>query len=85
MKYEKKKKIEKLKSYQKEIQQKLFSFESQRKACGKNMTKAQRKALEKKIIQNACIICTTLSMSANEKLEYLNPGDIEYLIVDEAC
>ena len=24
-------------------------------------------------------------MSANEKLEYLNPGDIEYLIVDEAC
>jgi hypothetical protein len=50
MKYEKKKKIDKLKSYQKEIQQKLFSFESQRKACGKNMTKAQRKALEKKII-----------------------------------
>ena len=49
------------------------------------MTKAQRKALEKKIIQNAFIICTTLSMSVNDKLDYLNPGDIEYLIVDEAC
>jgi len=24
-------------------------------------------------------------MSTNEKLEVLNPGDIEYLIVDEAC
>ena len=24
-------------------------------------------------------------MSVNEKLEYLEPGDIEYLIVDEAC
>lgn len=24
-------------------------------------------------------------MSTNEKLEYLNFGDIEYLIVDEAC
>jgi len=24
-------------------------------------------------------------MSVNEKLEYLDPGDIAYLIVDEAC
>ena len=24
-------------------------------------------------------------MSVNDKLDYLNPGDIEYLIVDEAC
>ena len=24
-------------------------------------------------------------MSTNEKLEYLQPGEIEYLIVDEAC
>lgn len=24
-------------------------------------------------------------MSTNEKLEHLNAGDIEYLIVDEAC
>lgn len=24
-------------------------------------------------------------MSTNEKLDYLNAGDIEYLIVDEAC
>ena len=24
-------------------------------------------------------------MSTNEKLDYLNNGDIDYLIVDEAC
>ena len=31
------------------------------------------------------IICTTLGMSVNEKLESLPPNTIEYLIVDEAC
>ena len=24
-------------------------------------------------------------MSVNERLDYLNPGDVEFLIVDEAC
>lgn len=49
------------------------------------MPKPERIALEKKIIRSTQIICTTLAMSTNEKLDYLAPGDIDYLIVDEAC
>ena len=41
--------------------------------------------LENKIVENIQIICTTLAMSVNEKLDCLNIGDIDYLIVDEAC
>ncbi len=37
------------------------------------------------IIQKAQIICTTLSMSAVEKLDCIGKDEIEYLIVDEAC
>ena len=36
------------------------------------MNKTQRIALEKKIVENTEIICTTLAMSTNEKLDYLN-------------
>ena len=36
--------------------------------------------LEKKIVENTQIICTTLAMSVNEKLEYLNLGDIDYFL-----
>lgn len=36
-------------------------------------------------MEGAQIICTTLAMSTNDKLESLVPGDIDYLIVDEAC
>lgn len=37
------------------------------------------------IIQKAQIICTTLSMSAIEKLDIFGKDEFEYLIVDEAC
>jgi hypothetical protein len=63
----------------------LADQENLRNSLNKNLSKAQRKALEKKIVEQAQIICTTLAMSTNEKLECLKPGDIEYLIVDEAC
>jgi hypothetical protein len=43
----------------------------------------KRNEVERDVILSAQIICTTLSMSASEKLEILE--DIEYLIVDEAC
>ena len=85
MRYPKKKKIEKLKDYKLEVNNKRKKCLKERTNGEKILTKAQRKALKKKIIQNTQIICTTLSMSANEKLEYLDPGEIEYLIVDEAC
>lgn len=49
------------------------------------MSKAQRRVIEKKILDETQVICTTLGMSANEKLDYLPPNTIEYLIVDEAC
>lgn len=41
--------------------------------------------VEKEIIDNARIVCTTLAMSASEKLEMVPFGSFEYLIVDEAC
>lgn len=85
MKYDKTKKVATVKKYKDQIQSMLSAAEHQRKTSGRNLTKQQRLALEKKIIDQTQIICTTLAMSTNEKLEVLNPGDIEYLIVDEAC
>lgn len=85
MEYEKGKKVDKLKLYQSTVRQKLRNQEEQRRNNGTFMTKAQRQALEKKIIESTKIICTTLAMSINEKLDYLNKGDVDYLIVDEAC
>jgi superfamily I DNA and/or RNA helicase len=41
--------------------------------------------VEKELIEQAQIICTTLSMSVCEKLDVLCRKSIEYLIVDEAC
>ncbi len=46
--------------------------------------KSKRAEVEKSIIEKAQIICTTLSMSAIEKLDIIGTG-VEYLIVDEAC
>eukprot|EP00347_Sterkiella_histriomuscorum_P002715 403367086 len=47
--------------------------------------KNKKKDVERMIINRAQIICTTLSMSVSDKLEIIKQGDIEYLIVDEAC
>ncbi len=41
--------------------------------------------MERRIIESAFIICTTLSMSGCEKLEMIKSGEFEYLIIDEAC
>lgn len=48
-------------------------------------TKEKKKDVEKRIIDESAIICTTLSMSASEKLEMVQYGEFEYLLVDEAC
>lgn len=85
MQYDKDKKVTKLKAYQQSVRQKLRMQEEQRRGTGVNLNKQQRIALEKKIVESAQIICTTLAMSTNEKLEHLQPDDIDYLIVDEAC
>lgn len=85
MAYEKIKKESKLKAYLLSIRQKLRLLEENRKQPGSYLPKAKRIALEKKIIENTQIICTTLAMSTNEKLEHLPIGSIDYLIVDEAC
>ena len=85
MEYEKPKKIDKLRAYQTSVRQKLRMQEEQRRNQGCFLNKAQRMSLEKRIIESTQIICTTLAMSINEKLDYIQPGDIDYLIVDEAC
>ncbi|CDW72124.1 splicing endonuclease positive effector [Stylonychia lemnae] len=51
----------------------------------KQNPKTKKKDIELAIIRRAQIICTTLSMSASEKLEAIKLGEVEYLIVDEAC
>lgn len=85
MEYEKAKKVNKLETYQTSVRSKLRMQEEQRRHQGGFLSKAQRMSLEKKIVETTQIICTTLAMSINEKLDYLEPGDVEYLIVDEAC
>ena len=87
MAYEKTKKIDTVKNYQKEVRKKVTNAvqQSMKENSTKQLNKQQRLALEKKIIEKTQIICTTLAMSTNEKLECLNSDDIEYLIVDEAC
>jgi len=52
MKYDKRKKIEKLKTYKREVNIKERNIIESRKSPGKNLSKTQRKILEKKIIQN---------------------------------
>lgn len=44
----------------------------------------KKDSLEKMFLNQADIICTTLSTGANKALSMLK-GDISYLIVDEAC
>ena len=85
MSYDKEKKIKKVQSYKEIVKKNLADQERAKNSPNKNMTKMQRKAVEKKIVESTQIICTTLAMSTNEKLECLKPGDIEFLIVDEAC
>lgn len=85
MKYEKVKKVQKVTQYQTICQQKLKQLVHSTQTSYSKLSKAQRIALEKKIIEKTQIICTTLAMSTNEKLDYLSKGDIDYLIVDEAC
>jgi len=48
-------------------------------------TPAKRKIIEKEILTEAKIICTTLSLSRCKIMEDIKPGDIEYLVIDEAC
>ena len=71
MNYDKKKKIDKVIRYKQLVTKNLADQEVLRKTPNKSMSKPQRKALEKKIIEQTQIICTTLAMSTNEKLEYL--------------
>ena len=85
MQYEKAKKIQKLQGFMLNVKSKLRLMEESRKEPGSYLSKTQRIALEKKIVENTQIICTTLAMSTNEKLEHLPVGSIDYLIVDEAC
>jgi superfamily I DNA and/or RNA helicase len=44
-----------------------------------------RKPLESQVVLGSKIVCTTLSLSAADKLDMIKPGDFEYLIIDEAC
>lgn len=85
MSYDKAKKLDKVIKYKQVVTKNLADQEVLRRTPNKSMSKQQRKNLEKKIIEQTQIICTTLAMSTNEKLEYLQRGEIEYLIVDEAC
>lgn len=45
----------------------------------------QIKQIQKKVISNSQVMCTTLAMSASEIMSCIKTGDYEYLIVDEAC
>lgn len=83
MEYPKHRKQDKLKAYKNEVQNKIKAATAKEKPT--SISKAQRKIIEKKILSETQIICTTLGMSVNEKLEHLPPNTIEYLIVDEAC
>ena len=85
MGYKKENKIRKLQQYREQTMKSLHHMEELRKTPGKNLSKQQRLKLEKKIIDQTQIICTTLAMSTNEKLDHLDTCSIEYLIVEEAC
>lgn len=51
MKYEKDKKLKKVQSYKEQVLKNLNEMEYQRKSPNKNLSKTQRKALEKKIVE----------------------------------
>lgn len=83
MEYAAARQIEKLNAYKNDVTGKIRAAEAKDKPV--HVSKAQRKIIEKKILEETQVICTTLGMSVNEKLEHLPPNTIEYLIVDEAC
>lgn len=50
------------------------------------MTKKKQQEIQRKIIEKAQVICSTLSMSASDMLvDFVKKGEFDYLIVDEAC
>lgn len=49
------------------------------------ISRSQKNKIQKLVINESQIICTTLAMSASDILNCIKDGDFEYLIVDEAC
>ena len=85
MQFPKDKKLKKLKSYKEQVQTQIKDFPKRPVIPSAFISKNKRKLIEKSVVHEAQIICTTLGLSTIEKLDYLKDSEVAYLIVDEAC